>query len=89
MNLAGSRIVVTGGTGFLGQQVVRELDGEGVKVVGVGSRDYDLRSRDGIEQLIDDTRPDALVHLAAVTGGIGANRAAPGTFFYENAIHGN
>ena len=57
MNLAGSRIVVTGGTGFLGQQVVRELDREGVKVVGVGSRDYDLRSRDRIERLIDDTTP--------------------------------
>ena len=88
MNLAGSRIVVTGGTGFLGQQVVRELDREGAKVVGVGSRDYDLRSRDRIERLIDDTTPDALVHLAAVTGGIGANRDAPGTFFYDNAIMG-
>ena len=88
MELARSRIVVTGGTGFLGGQVGRELEEAGAKVIGVGSADYDLRSRAQIERLLDDTAPDALVHLAAVTGGIGANRAAPGTFFYDNAIMG-
>ena len=88
MDLARNRIVVTGGTGFLGQQVAREFEDAGAKVVAVGSADYDLRSRAEIERLLDDTTPDAVVHLAAVTGGIGANRAAPGTFFYDNAIMG-
>ena len=88
MDLARARIVVTGGTGFLGQHVGRELAEAGAKVIGVGSADYDLRSRKEIERLLDDAAPDALVHLAAVTGGIGANRAAPGTFFYDNAIMG-
>ncbi len=81
-------MLVTGGTGFLGQNVVRELEGAQAKVASVGSADYDLRSRGEIDRLLDDTQPDALVHLAAVTGGIGANRAEPGRFFYENAIMG-
>jgi GDP-L-fucose synthase len=81
-------VLVTGGTGFLGQNVVRELEGAQAKVASVGSADYDLRSRGEIDRLLDDTQPDALVHLAAVTGGIGANRAEPGRFFYENAIMG-
>jgi GDP-L-fucose synthase len=88
VDLARTRIVVTGGTGFLGQQVVREFEDAGAKVVGVGSADYDLRSRAEIERMLKDTTPDGLIHLAAVTGGIGANRAAPGTFFYDNAIMG-
>ena len=75
MDLARTRIVVTGGTGFLGRQVGRELEEAGAKVIGVGSADYDLRSRTEIERLLDDTAPDALVHLAAVTGGI---RRQPG-----------
>ena len=89
MDLTRARIVVTGGTGFLGRHVGRELEEAGAKVIGVGSAEYDLRSRTEIERLLDDTAPDALVHLAAVTGGIGANRAAPGTFFYDNADHGH
>jgi GDP-L-fucose synthase len=88
VDLARNRIVVTGGTGFLGRQVVREFEDAGAKVVGLGSADYDLRSRAEIDRLLGDTAPDAVVHLAAVTGGIGANRAAPGTFFYDNAIMG-
>ena len=88
MELAGARVLVTGGTGFLGRNVVRELEAVSANVVGVGSADYDLRSRGEIDRLLDETAPDAVVHLAAVTGGIGANRAEPGSFFYENAIMG-
>ena len=88
MRLEDSTVVVTGGTGFLGRHLVDELNRAGAKAIGVGSRDYDLRSRDSIEQLLADTEPDALVHLAAVVGGIGANRAEPGRFFYENALMG-
>ena len=88
MELAGARVLVAGGTGFLGRNVVRELEAVSANVTGIGSADYDLRSRPEIDRLLDETTPDAVVHLAAVTGGIGANRAEPGSFFYENAIMG-
>jgi GDP-L-fucose synthase len=81
-------VVVTGGTGFLGSHLVDALEREGARVIGLGRRDYDLRDRDAIQRMLDATRPDALVHLAAVVGGIGANRAEPGRFFYENAVMG-
>lgn len=88
MNLEGSTVVVTGGTGFLGRYVVDELTEAGSTAVAVGSGDYDLLVRSSIDKLLADHRPDALVHLAAVVGGIGANRAEPGRFFYENALMG-
>jgi len=88
MELAGARVLVTGGTGFLGRNVVRELEGAAAAVTGVGRSSYDLRSRGEIDRLLNDTEPEAVVHLAAVTGGIGANRSEPGAFFYENAIMG-
>jgi GDP-L-fucose synthase len=75
MRLRDATVVVTGGTGFLGRHVVEELERSGARAVGVGSADYDLRSREAIKRLLDDKQPDALVHLAAVVGGIGANRA--------------
>ena len=88
-HLAGRRVMVTGGGGFLGQAVVRRLAEAGPSEVFVPrSRDYDLRDRDGIERAIRDGRPDVIIHLAAVVGGIGANRENPGRFFYENAIMG-
>jgi len=88
MDLAGRKVLVTGGTGFLGRNVVRELRGARADVVGVGSADHDLRSRGEIDRLLEESAPEAVVHLAAVTGGIGANRAQPGRFFYENAVMG-
>jgi GDP-L-fucose synthase len=88
VNVSGATVLVTGGTGFLGRQVVAELGEAGAEVVGVGSADADLRYRGEIDRLLEEVAPSAVVHLAAVTGGIGANRAQPGRFFYDNAIMG-
>jgi len=83
------RVTVTGGGGFLGQAVVRRLRAAGAEEIFVPrSVDYDLRSLEGIRAALDEGRPDVLIHLAAVVGGIGANRENPGRFFYENAIMG-
>lgn len=85
----GKRVVVTGGAGFLGRFVVAALQAHGATEVFVPrSRDYDLRDREAIRRLLVDARPDMVIHLAAVVGGIGANRENPGRFFYENAIMG-
>jgi GDP-L-fucose synthase len=87
--LTNRRIVVTGGAGFLGEPVCRELARfEPAAIVVPRSAQYDLRERADIRRLFADARPDAIVHLAAVVGGIGANRLNPGRFFYDNAIMG-
>jgi GDP-L-fucose synthase len=88
MELRDRTVVVTGGTGFLGRHVVGELERVGARVQAVGRAAYDLRRRAEIDRMLADTRPDAVVHLAAVVGGIGANQAHPGQFLYENAIMG-
>src|SRR5690349_13278053 len=88
MDLSSAVVAVTGGTGFLGRHVAGELRRAGAQVLALGSRDYDLRRRHQIDQMLRDLRPNAVVHLAASVGGIGANRAEPGRFFYENAIMG-
>jgi GDP-L-fucose synthase len=85
----GRRVMVTGGGGFLGQAVVRRLEGAGADSVFVPrSRNYDLRTKEGIDRALAEGRPQLVIHLAAVVGGIGANRENPGRFFYENAILG-
>ena len=82
-------VLVTGGAGFLGSFVVEKLTERGCREIIVPrSKEHDLRNRDVIVQLFRDTRPDIVLHLAAVVGGIGANRANPGRFFYDNAIMG-
>jgi GDP-L-fucose synthase len=87
--LDGRRVMVTGGGGFLGARVVDRLGRTGVADVFVPrSRDYDLRRIDAIEQAFAEGRPDVVIHLAAVVGGIGANRDNPGRFFYDNAMMG-
>ena len=87
--LAGKRVLVTGGSGFLGRQVVARLAGHDVaEVIAPNSADSDLRERDAIREVLGQARPDVVVHLAAVVGGIGANMATPGTFFYDNAVMG-
>ena len=88
-NLRNKRVVVTGGAGFLGKHVVRRLLDRGYENVFVPRHaDYDLTVADQVERLFQDQRPEVLIHMAAVVGGIGANRANPGRYFYENAIMG-
>ena len=83
------RVVVTGGNGFLGSFVVDKLRPAGCRYVFVPrSHEYDLREMVQVRRLLDDANPDVLIHLAAVVGGIGANRTNPGRFFYDNAIMG-
>jgi GDP-L-fucose synthase len=88
VRVAGKSVLITGGTGFLGTHVAKQVEGAGARVFPVGRRDYDLRRRDETDRMLRKLRPDAVIHLAAVVGGIGANKASPGRFFYENAIMG-
>jgi GDP-L-fucose synthase len=88
-SIAGARIVVTGGAGFLGREVCRALAAyRPATVIVPRSFDYDLRNTSAVDRLFCEARPDVVIHLAAVVGGIGANRANPGRYFYENAIMG-
>jgi GDP-L-fucose synthase len=81
--------VVTGGAGFLGSAVVKCLRSRGYEKIFVPrSKEYDLRDQAAITRLYQDFRPTVIIHLAAVVGGIGANRDNPGRFFYDNAIMG-
>jgi GDP-L-fucose synthase len=83
------RVMVTGGGGFLGSAVVRRLERAGAREVFVPrSTTYDLRTPAGVMAALADGSPDLIIHLAAVVGGIGANRENPGRFFYENAAMG-
>ena len=87
--LDGARVMVTGATGFLGKHVVADLEAAGVVVLPVSrSLGIDLRSEDQTDRVILRLRPDAVIHLAATCGGIGANMARPGTFFRDNMLMG-
>jgi GDP-L-fucose synthase len=86
---AGRRVMVTGGDGFLGRSVVERLRSAGANDVFVPrSADYDLRTKEGIDRALMEGTPDIVIHLAALVGGIGANREMPGRMFYDNAIMG-
>jgi GDP-L-fucose synthase len=85
------RVMVTGGAGFLGKAVVARLRAAGVSnddIFVPRSKDYDLRTAEGVGDALADGEPQVVIHLAAVVGGIGANRENPGRFFYENAAMG-
>lgn len=83
------RVVVSGGAGFLGSSVVKQLKQYGPKEIYVPrSREYDLRDVEAIRELLVDHRPDVVLHLAARVGGIQANQAHPAEFFYDNLMMG-
>ncbi|MFN2499488.1 MAG: GDP-L-fucose synthase family protein [Pyrinomonadaceae bacterium] len=83
------RVLVTGGNGFLGRFIVKRLHNFGdLKVFTPGRSEYNLVEASDIERVLTKTRPDLIIHLAAVVGGIGANQKNPGEFFYENLMMG-
>jgi len=85
----GKSVIVTGGAGFLGKSVVCLLKKDGCKKIFVPrSAKYDLRKTSVIKRMLKEHKPDVIIHLAAVVGGIGANKENPGKFFYDNLIMG-
>lgn len=87
-NLNGKRVCVTGGAGFLGSFVVEKLNARGAEVFIPTIEKYDITKMESIKKMLDDSKPDIIIHLAAQVGGIGANREHPAEFFYNNLMMG-
>ena len=84
-----ARVLVTGGAGFLGTYVADNLQGKGCKIIFLPrSKDYNLVENEAVKRVYRDADPNVVIHLAATVGGIGANRANPGSFFYNNLMMG-
>jgi len=89
MDLKEKSIIVTGGAGFLGKNVVNKLKGRGCSKIFIPLiEEYDLKNIESIKKFYSLAKPDVVIHLAAVVGGIGANRENPGSFFYDNLMMG-
>lgn len=89
LDLSSQRVCVTGGAGFLGTHLIEKLKAHGAKDIFVPTYpQYDLVREADILRMIDDAKPDVIIHLAAKVGGIGANREKPGEFFYDNLMMG-
>ena len=89
IDLSTKRICVTGGAGFLGQHLVRNLQSKGAREIFIPRYpEYDLVKGEDIARMLEDSQPDIIIHLAAHVGGIGANMARPAEFFYDNLMMG-
>src|SRR5512133_550319 len=83
------RVCITGGAGFLGSHLIENLKGRGATDIFIPKiEDYNLVEKADIQRMLDDSKPDIIIHLAAHVGGIGANREHPAEFFYDNLMMG-
>lgn len=82
------RVLITGSEGFLGKHLIKKFNEAGVEPIGVSHKDYELTRLDDIKRLLGNTKPDIVIHLAALVGGIGANSRRSAEFFYNNAMMG-
>lgn len=88
IKLKNRRVLITGSTGFLGREVVKQLKKKCDWVIEVDHKQYDLRNREHIVKLLKDNKPDTIIHCAATVGGIGDIKARPGQMFYDNILMG-
>jgi GDP-L-fucose synthase len=87
--LGGKKVCVTGGAGFLGSFVVEKLQERSPADIFIPrSKDYDLVNKEAVQDMLNDSKPDVIIHLAASVGGIGANLTHQADYFYENLMMG-